>query len=77
MPAAKGKPADVHPIYRKDDRVLVHLPSGYYGLVIHASEVIDGKLWYYGKGLGIMPFPATSIVRRLAPDEDLIWPDLG
>lgn len=74
MPAAKGDGAEVHPIYRKGDRVLVHLPLGYYGLVIHASEIIDGELWFYGKGVGIMPFPATSIIRRLARDEGLTWP---
>lgn len=66
----------VRPIYRKGDRVLVHLPSGDYGLVIHASDTIDGEVWFYGKGVGIMPFPATSIVRRLAPDEALTWPGL-
>ena len=76
MPVAKGELPEVRPIYRKGDRVLVHLPSGYYGLVIHASDVIDGQLWFYGRGLGIMPFPATSIVRRLAQDEALIWPKL-
>ncbi|HWW74719.1 MAG TPA: hypothetical protein VNZ44_04935 [Pyrinomonadaceae bacterium] len=76
MPAAEGELAEVRPIYRKGDRVLVHLPSGYYGLVIRTSEVIDGELWFYGVGAGIMPFPAASIVRRLAPDEALIWPKL-
>lgn len=66
---------EVRSIYRRGDRVLVHLPSGYYSLVIHASDVIDGELWFYGKGAGIMPFPSTSIVRRLAPDEAFSWPE--
>lgn len=74
MPDRHGKTADVRPIYRKGERVLVHLPSGYYGLVIHASDVFDGEVWFYGKGAGIMPFPSTRIVRRLAPDESLVWP---
>jgi hypothetical protein len=77
MPAAKGNGAEVRPIYRRGDRVLVNLPPGYYGLVIHASDFIDGEVWFYGRGADvIMPFPATKIVRRLAPDEPLTRPEL-
>lgn len=77
MPDRHGKLADVRPIYRKGDRVLVHLPLGYYGLVIHASDIIDGEVWFYGRGTDvIMPFPVTKIVRRLTPDEPLTRPEV-
>ncbi|MBV8857895.1 MAG: hypothetical protein JOZ02_13255 [Acidobacteria bacterium] len=75
MPAAEGKTADVRPIYRKGDRVLVELESGFYDVVIHVSEFIAGELWLYGIGPGfIKTFPAGCIVRRLAPGEALTWP---
>ena len=78
MPDRHGKLADVRPIYRKGDRVLVELESGFYYLTILSSEVIAGELWLYGAGLGfVKTFPAGCIVRRLAPGEDLIWPGVG
>lgn len=74
MPAANGKRAEVRPIYRKGDRVLVELESGLYDLVIQVSEIIAGELWLYGAGPGfIKTFPAVCVVRRLAPGEDLTW----
>lgn len=58
------------PVYGKGDRVLVKLPCCFYTLEIHASEVIDGEVWFYGKGADvIMPFPTSCIVRRLTPGE--------
>jgi hypothetical protein len=70
MPDRHGKLADVRPAYGRGDRVLVKLPLCYYVLVIHASDIIDGELWFYGRGVDvIMPFPAACIVRRLAPGE--------
>lgn len=77
MPDRHGKLADVRPAYEKGDRVLVKLPLCYYVLVIHASDIINGELWFYGKGVDIiMPFPAACVVRRLAPSEDLVRPEL-
>ena len=78
MPDRHGKLAEVCPIYRKGDRVLVELESGFYDVVIHVSEVIAGELWLYGVGPGfIKTFPAWCIVRRLTPGEDLRWPGSG
>lgn len=70
MPAAKGNSAEVRPIYRKGDHVLVRLPAGLYRMKIRATEVIDGELWFYGRrGHLIGPFTAACVVRRLTPDE--------
>jgi hypothetical protein len=78
MPDRHGKTADVRPIYRKGDRVLVELDSGFYDLTILLSEVVAGELWLYGAGAGfVKTFPAGRIVRRLAPGEDLTWPGAG
>jgi hypothetical protein len=78
MPAAKGKLAEVRPPYERGDRVLVKMPLCYYILVIHASNTIDGELWFYGKGADIiMPFPSSCIVRRLAPGEGPTRPELA
>jgi hypothetical protein len=75
MPDRHGKTADVRPIYRKGDRVLVELESGFYDLTIQSSEIIAGELWLYGAGPGfIKTFPAGCIIRRLAPGEDINWP---
>jgi hypothetical protein len=74
MPAAKGKIAEVRPIYRTGDRVLVELPSGFHVLVIQASEVVAGELWFDGESSKFgTSFPARSIVRRLAPGEVFNW----
>jgi len=78
MPDRHGKPADVRPIYRKGDRVLVELESGLYDLVIQSAEAIAGEVWLYGAGPRfVKTFPARCIVRRLAPGEDLTWPGVG
>ena len=44
MPDRHGKPAEVRPIYRLGDHVLVRLPSGLYQMEIRASELIDGEV---------------------------------
>jgi hypothetical protein len=70
MPDRHGTRAEVRPIYRMGDHVLVRLPNGLYGMEIRASEVIDGELWFYGRrGHFIGPFTAECVVRRLTPDE--------
>lgn len=70
MPAAKGNSADVRPIYRVGDHVLVRLPAGLYRMEIRVTEVINGELWFYGRrGHLIGPFTAACVVRRLTPDE--------
>jgi hypothetical protein len=74
MPDAQGL-GEVRPIYRRGDRVLVELPSGYYVLVVQSSEVVAGDVWLYGKGNDFyLPFPARRVVRRLAPGEVFTWP---
>lgn len=73
MPDERGV-GDVRPIYRAGDRVLVELPPCYYELVIQSWEIISGELWLYAKVAGSpLPFPATCIVRRLAPGEAFTW----
>ncbi len=75
MPKEHVKTAGARPSYGRGDRVLVKLPQCFYVLVIHASDVIAGELWFYGKGADvIMPFPASCIVRRLPPSEDHVGP---
>lgn len=65
----------VRPIYRRGDRVLVELDSGFYDLIIKSSEVIAGEVWLYGAGPAfVKTFTADCIVRRLAPGESLEWP---
>ena len=74
MPDRHGKLAEVRPIYRRGDHVLVELPSGFYVLVIQASEVVASELWFDGKSSEFgTSFPARSIVRRLAPGEVFNW----
>lgn len=69
MPDEQGV-GEVRPIYRRGDCVLVKLPLCFYVLVIHASEVIGGELWFYGRGADIiLPFPATCIVCRIDAGE--------
>ncbi len=69
------KSAEVRPIYRRGDRVLAELPSGFYELVVQSSEIVDGELWLYGKGVGFgTSFPARCIVGRLRPGEGFTWP---
>lgn len=70
MPDRHGKIVEVRPTYAMGDRVLVKLPLCFYVLMIHASETIDGEVWFYGRGADIiMPFPAACVVRRLALGE--------
>lgn len=61
MPAAKSKRAEVRSIYRRGDRVLVELPSGYYLLVIQDSKIIGGELWLEGRALDY----STSLPRQV------------
>lgn len=70
MPADRIELADVRPIYRRGDHVLVRLPTGLHQLEIRASEVIDGEVWFYGRrACLIMPFTTACVVRRLTPGE--------
>lgn len=70
MPDRHGELADVRPIYRTGDHVLVRLPAGLYRMEIRASEVIDGEVWFYGRrGYLFLPFPVSCVVRRLTPEE--------
>lgn len=74
MPDEQGV-GKVRPIYREGDRVLVEMPSGYYVLVIQASEIIDGELWLDGNSSEFSTsFPARRVIRRLKPGERLTWP---
>jgi hypothetical protein len=75
MPDRHGELAEVRPIYRKGDRVLVKLPSGIYHLVIQSAEIIGSELWLEGKASEFsMSFPAKCVVRRLRPGEPFTWP---
>ena len=76
MPGEQGK-AEVRPIYRKGDRVLVELPFGYGDVVIEGAEVEGGRLRLYGVcgGLGIR-FTAEAVVCRLARHQIVSWRDV-
>ena len=54
MPGEQGK-AEVRPIYRKGDRVLVELPFGYCDVIVEGCEVEGGRLRLYGV-CGALPF---------------------
>lgn len=74
MPDRHGNLAEVRPIYRTGDRVLVELPPDFYVLSIQSWEIIGGELWLYAMVNGsTLPFPTTSVVRRLAPGEVFTW----
>jgi hypothetical protein len=70
MPAANGKRAEVRSIYRRGDRIVVELPPDFYVLLVRSWEIIGGELWLHAKVGGFtIPFPATRVIRRLAPSE--------
>ena len=72
--SAEQRGADVRPIFRRGDRVIVKLSSDFYVLVVQASELDGGELWLYARmGGSAMPIPATRVVRRLAPGEAFTW----
>jgi hypothetical protein len=76
MPGEQRK-AKVRPIYRKGDRVLVKLLTGFCAFVIQGSEDRGGELWFYGASCcSMMYFPAASIVGRLDAGEVLSWSNL-
>lgn len=78
MPDRHGKLADVRPIYRLGDRVLVELPSGFYQLVVQSAKIADGELWLDGKAAEFYTtFPARLVIRRLAPGEVFTPPQAG
>lgn len=69
--------AEVRPIYRKGDRVLVEMPFGYCDVIIEGSEFEDGRLRLYGVcGKLAVRFTAEAIVRRLARHQVLSWRDV-
>jgi hypothetical protein len=70
--------AEVRPIYRKGDRVLVKLLTGFCAFVIQECEYREGELWFYGVSCcSMMYFPAESIVGRLDAGEVLSWSELS
>jgi hypothetical protein len=75
MPDEQWK-AEVRPIYRKGDRVLVEMPFGYCDVIIEGCEVEGGRLRLYGVCVGIgFRFTAEAVVRRLAWHQTLSWLD--
>lgn len=78
MPDERGKVAEVRPIYRKGDRVLVEMPFGYCDVIIEGSEVEGGRTRLYGVcgRMGIR-FTAEAVVCRLAWDQVLSWRDVS
>jgi len=76
MSHKRGEAAELRSIYRRGDRVLVELESGFYVLVIQTSEIAGGELWLHAAGFGFefgTSFRAKCIVRRLRRGEVLIW----
>lgn len=75
MPDRHGKTADVRPIFRRGDRVLVKLPFGYCEVVIQGYEVRGGALWINELGPGsLVSFPMKKVRYRLSPYHVLGWP---
>jgi hypothetical protein len=76
MPADHGTRAEVRPIYRRGDRVLVKLPFGYCEVVIQSYEMRLGALWLNGFGPGsLVSFPMKKVRYRLSPHHVLGWPE--
>jgi hypothetical protein len=76
MPGEQGK-AEVRPIYKKGDRVLVKFLTGFCAFVIQECEYREGELWFYGVSCcSMMYFPVASIVGRLGAGEVLSWSNL-
>lgn len=74
MSVQQQQVAEVRSIYRRGDRLLVNLPPDYYVLLVQSWEIIGGQLWLYATVKGVtIPFPATDVVRRLAPGEVFTW----
>lgn len=74
MPDEHGKTAEVRSIYRRGDRVLVELTPDFYVVLVQSWEIIGGELWLHAKVKdSTIPFPATNVVRRLAPGEVFTW----
>ena len=70
MPVERGETAEVRSIYRRGDRIVVELPPDFYVLLVQSWEIIGGQLWLSAMVEGsIVAFPATNVVRRLAPGE--------
>jgi hypothetical protein len=68
--------AEVRPIYRRGDRVLVKLPFGYCEVVIQGYEMRRGTLWLYGRGPGsLVAFPMKKVRYRPSPYHVLGWPE--
>lgn len=77
MPDEQGK-AEVRPIYRKGDRVLVKLLTGFCAFVIQEFEYMDRELWFYEVSCCLMMyFPFASVVGRLDAGEVLSWSNLS
>jgi hypothetical protein len=71
----KVNAADVRPIFRRGDRVLVKIDVVFYDMIIQRQKLIDGVLWLDGEGIGVAAsFQLKSIIRRLAPNEIVEWP---
>ena len=74
MPDRHGKLAEVRPIYRTGDRVLVKIPFGYCEMVVQGFETRDGALWLNGRVWGFyVCFPMRRIKGRLAPYQVMGW----
>lgn len=74
MPDRHGGLAEVRSIYRRGDRVIVKLTPDFYVLLVQSWEIIGGELWLHATvGGSNIPFPATKVVRRLAPSEVFTW----
>lgn len=68
---------EVGPIYRKGDRVLVRLLTGFCAFVIQECENKNGELWFYGASCcSMMYFLSANIVCRLETNEVLSWSSL-
>jgi hypothetical protein len=74
--AKKIQQAEVLPIYRPGDRLIVELMFVYYEVTVQRCEMRAGSPWLYGVGEGFaLAFPAERVRGRLAPGESAGWTD--
>lgn len=58
--------ADVRPIFRKGDRLLVKFPFGSCEMVVQRHAIKSGRVWLYGMCYGfVVLFFASQVIRRI------------
>lgn len=66
--------AEVRPIYRKEDRVLVKFPFGSCEVVVQRHAIKSGRVLLYGVCYGfVVPFFTSQVIRRITLHQAFDW----